>query len=373
MATAFMAVACGEANNVTDFYKETEQQARAAELPPLVNADDWLQAKPPEPDQIVADLFDKGDKVVLIGSSKSKKTFFFLQLLIAIATGKNFLGLHIPKPRRVLHIQYEIQAHHFHRRLIRMCKAMGIDDLGGRLFILNARGLGLSGAAGIAKIRLLAEQVKPDLISLDPLYKVLTGDENGNGSDGMKGILDEFDGLAEATTAAILYAHHDPKGSPGDRATTDRGAGGGVLGRDYDASLVMTAHATEDDAFVIETSLRNYKPIEPFTALWTENEITGGYCFDARLDILANKRTSKTNHHAPSFDTYLPIAAAILGDTEMRATEFRTEFKVKSGLTDRRVRGFLTFATAGGYPYILERTDSKANNVKWIKIGKPIE
>ena len=132
----------------TDYLKSAEDQISATELPPLINAAEWLLEEPPDPDQIVADVFDKGDKVVLIGSSKSKKTFFLLQMIICIATGRSFLGLHIPKPRRVLHIQYEIQGHHFHRRLKRMCRALGVEksDLGDRLWIVNARGTeGMSG------------------------------------------------------------------------------------------------------------------------------------------------------------------------------------------------------------------------------------
>ena len=353
-----------------------ENQVKSTELRPLKNAGEWLQEESKELDQILTDVFDQGDKVVIIGSSKSRKTFFLLQLLISIAVGRSFLGWHIPKPRRILHVQYEIQEHHFHRRLKRMCRAMGISpaDLGDRLLILNARGMGLSGRQGIEKIQLYANEVKPDLISLDPLYKVLTGDENSNSNDGMKGTLDMFDGLAEQTGAAVAYVHHDPKGNAGDRNITDRGAGGGVLGRDYDASIVMTNHASEDDAFVIETSLRNYRPQEAFTALWTEDEDTGGYCFEERLDIIANKRTSKTGKQtSPAFDTFLPEAAAILGDGEMKAKEFRKLFKEKAGIGDNRVRGFLAFATAGGAPYILERTDPKANNMKWLQLGRQID
>ena len=368
-----MAVCRREADMPIDYLKSAEDQISATELPPLINAAEWLLEEPPDPDQIVADVFDKGDKVVLIGSSKSKKTFFLLQMIICIATGRSFLGLHIPKPRRILHIQYEIQGHHFHRRLKRMCRALGVEksDLGDRLWIVNARGAeGMSGAPGVDKMRRLAGVAAPDLITLDPLYKVLTGDENSNSRDGLKGLLDSFDGLAEHTGAAISYAHHDPKGTPGDRATTDRGAGGGVLGRDYDASVVMTAHATEEDAFVIETSLRNYAPMEPFTVVWAVDESTGGYCFEKRLDILATKKTSRSSAPPPAFDTYLPVALSILQSNEIALSDFLPTFKKKSGLSRQRIRGFLAFATAGGNPFIVERTDIDAWNKKYLRAGK---
>lgn len=351
-----------------------ENQVKSTELRPLKNAGEWLQEESKELDQILTDVFDQGDKVVIIGSSKSRKTFFLLQLLISIAVGRSFLGWHIPKPRRILHVQYEIQEHHFHRRLKRMCHAMGISpaDLGDRLLILNARGLGLSGQQGIEKIRLYADEARPDLISLDPLYKVLTGDENSNSNDGMKGTLDMFDGLAEQTGAAVAYVHHDPKGNAGDRNITDRGAGGGVLGRDFDASIVMTSHASEDDAFVIETSLRNYRPQEAFTALWTEDECTGGYCFEERLDIVATKETSRSKLKKPaiSFDEYLPAAMSILGDKEIALSEFKASFKTKTGLADKKVDGFMEFAQAGGCPFINSRVDKAEKNKKYLTAGK---
>ena len=255
-----------------------------------------------------------------------------------------------------------------------MCQALGVSDLGQRLFILNARGLGMSGDPAIDKIKLYAKQVKPDLITLDPLYKLLIGDENSNSSDGLKGLLDSFDTLAETTGAAVMYAHHDAKGSPGDRAKTDRGAGGGVLGRDYDAALFMTPHALEPNAYVIETSLRNYRPLEPFTVSWAEDFISDGYKFDARPDIPPCKKTSQTKkQQAPSVDTYLPVAAAILGEEEMKAADFRDIFKAKTGLSDKNIRGFLNLAVAGGKPKILERTDSMQNNVKYYRIGGTFE
>ncbi len=337
-------------------------------FPPLKNAATWIQEPPKDPDQILTNCFDRGDKVVLIGSSKSRKTFFLLQMLTSIAAGRPFLCWHVAKQRTVLHVQFEIQEYHFQRRLIRMCRAMSISpaDLENRFQILNARGRNLSGSKGIEQVGLCARILHADIISFDPLYKVLTGDENSNGSDGMKGTLELFDRLAEETGAAIIYAHHDPKGAPGDRSTIDRGAGAGILARDYDASIVMTPNATEDDAFVIETSLRNYRPQEPFTVLWTETEDAEGYCFEERLDILATKKTSKTTKSAPALDTYLPTAFEILGDEEMQARDFRKLFKEMSGLGNHRIRAFLAFATAGGSPHIVERSDRQSNNLKWL-------
>lgn len=349
---------------------EFEGQARAADgqVTGIVNAADWLDSDPPEPDQIMENTFDAGDKIAIIASSKLRKTFFLLQMLLSMAAGRPFLSWPISKPRRILHVQFEIQGHHYHRRLKRMCKALGITsaDLGDRFHILNARGLGIAGQEGIEKIGLLAVAVNPEIISFDPLYKVATGAENA--AEDLKGILNCFDELAKKTGAAILYVHHDPKGNSGDRDVRDRGAGSNVLGRDYDAAITLTPHATETETVVIETLLRNYRPQEPFTIQWIEDEETGGYRFDERPDIRPEKKTSSTKQPTPAFPTYLPDALTVLGDSEMEIAPFKESFKKISGLSDNRIRDFLSWAVSGGNPHITTRAEKgRGKNKKWVK------
>ena len=352
-----------------DYQKEVEDQLLAIELPTTVSASDLLQTEPPEPDQIMVDTFDVGDKIALIASSKLRKTFFLLMFLLCLATGRSFLSWQIPKPRRILHVQFEIQGHHFHRRVKRMGKALGITpaDLGDRLHILNARGLGLAGQVGIDIIGRLAASLNAEVISLDPLYKIATGGENQ--AEDMKGILNGFDGLAKKTGAAILYVHHDTKGNSGDRDVRDRGAGSNVLGRDYDAAITLTPHATEDDTAVVETLLRNYRPQSPFAIQWIEDEETGGYRFDTRPDIRPEKKTSKTRQQAPALSTYLPAAISTLADGELEIAPFKEAFKKQTGISDNRIKDFLTWAVSGPNPYLTTREKrGKGLNKKWVKI-----
>jgi len=349
---------------------EFENQVRATELPTTVNAAEWLETDPPEPDQVLVDSFDIGDKISIIGVSKSRKTFFLLQMLISLAAGVPFLIWNVPVARRILHCQFEIRKDHYHRRVRRMCKAMGITaaDIGDRFQIVNCRGLGIVGKAGIETIGKLAEGTRPDIVSIDPLYKIMDGIENA--TEGMKGTLDSFDKLAEDVTASVMYIHHDGKGAAGDRAIQDRGSGSGVLGRDEDYRITLTQHSTEEDAVVVETMLRNYRPQSPFTIQWEEDENTGGYKFVQRPDMMPTKKTSKTKEPPPTFDAYLPTALSILGDQEIALSQFQESFKTKTALSDHRIRGFMEFATSGGCPYIVIRIDKAAKNKKWLKAGK---
>jgi hypothetical protein len=373
MAAVVMAIAGGETNmSKVDYLQTAEDQVKATELPQPVNASEWLDTEPPEPDQIIEDVVDVKDKMAIIGSSKLRKTFFLLQLLLCIASGKPFLSWTISKPRRILHIQYEIQGHHYHRRLRNMAKALNITpaDLGDRFQIINARGQGLSGLDGIEKIAQIAKVFNPEIISFDPLYKVSAGAEND--ARDTKIILDAFDRLAEETKAAIFYIHHDAKGFSGDRDIRDRGAGSNVLGRDYDACIALTPHVAEPTAAVVETLLRNYRPQEPFVALWAEDDETGGYCFELAVGIAPTKKTSANSRgqDLPSLDSYLPAAKEILKEKPLAVGVFTDLFRTKTGATVDRTKAFKTWATSGPICH-LDTIEKRSRGVYEKLIGIP--
>lgn len=332
----------------------------------FIRAADWIEAEPPEPDQILTDLFDAGDKAAIIGSSKLRKSFFLFQMIICLATGRPFLDFTIPKSRRAAYIQFEIRDHHAHRRFKRICNALNVTaaDLADRLLILNARGLGIGGPQGIEKLSQSLTDFRPEVIGFDPLYKLATGAENA--AEDMKTILSAFDRLAEQTGAAILYIHHDTKGSPGDKDIRDRGAGSNVLGRDYDLCMTMTPHASDDQAIVIDFLCRNYPPQEPLVIEWKSEE-GGGYRFETRPDILPTKRTSANARQAPSVDIYLPIAFDLLSGGAMDISLFKEELKQRTGAPNERIRIFTAWATAGGKPKLeTKQTRGRGKNEKWI-------
>lgn len=336
----------------------------------VINASDYLQAEPEEPDQVFEDTFDKGDKFTIIGSSKMRKSFFLLQMLVSLASGRAFLNLNVPKARRVLLVQLEIQEHHYHRRVRNICRAMGItaNDLGDRLLIVNARGVDLGTPAGMERIIELAKDKQSEVVAIDPFYKMHAGIENA--AEDVKATLHGFDKLAEITGASPIYVHHDAKGSPGDKDIVDRGAGSNVMGRDYDGCITLTAHSREPDAAVVDIIIRNYRPQEPFTIGWTEDE-NGGYRFEVREDIAPEKKTSRTKKHLPALSTYVPIATSILGYQEMEIAQFKEQFKKLSGISNNRNGEFINWATSGGNPQLETREErGKGMHKKWIWVKR---
>jgi RecA-family ATPase len=323
----------------------------------VINAADWLVKEPLTPDQVLEDTLDIGDKMVVIGSSKQRKSFFFQQLAIALASGRDFLNWRVPKPRKVLYIQYEIRPAHQHRRVFRMAPAMGIttDDIGDRLQFISARGKkDMVGRTGIERIKRKAKKFGSEVIMIDPLYKISEGAENL--AEDFKTILAAFDEMAEETGAAIIFVHHDKKGNPGDSANIDRGAGSGILARDYDASIILTPHSREADTSVVEVLVRNYAPQENFVIQWYAGE--GGCRFNLAEDVAAEKQTSRTKTPPPPYESYLPTAAAILvAGKEMDISLFKALFKEKAKIGRDRVNDFVTWATKSTNPAMTTREE----------------
>lgn len=281
--------------------------AAAAEAEEAIEAADWIERDPPEGDPILADLFEAGDKVPIIGSSKTRKTFFALQLALSIASGRpSFLPYRIPKPRRVLFVQMEVKATHFHRRVNAMARALGIESSALRgqdrgLRVLNMRGKPVN-------LLTIAERAKKwgaGVVILDPVYKLLEGDENL--AKDVKPFLAMLDRMTEISGAAVLYVHHNAKGTAGDRDTRDRGAGSGTIARDFDASIYLTEHKDGDPLLVIETLLRNYPPQGAKVIEWHEGRFVEREGIEATVKTSRNRDASGRTKPMPRDEEILAL------------------------------------------------------------------
>ncbi len=329
-------------------------------------ASDWVLEDTPEPNQIIENFLDVGDKLAIIASSKTRKSFYTLQFCACAAAGKSFCGLNILSPRRVVYIQFEIQENHLHRRLKRISSALQIEPSElENLHILNARGLGIEGVPGIERLKNEVLRFEPELIVCDPLYKLNTGTEND--AKDTKTIMAAFDKLSTDTGAAVGYVHHDAKGAPGERQIQDRGAGSNVLGRDYDAAMVLSPHESEIGALVVECALRNYPPIEPFSIQWLYTD--GGYYFNREYGLPPAKKTSKSKTTTP-LEGYYQTAEAIIGTDEMDIKLFKAQFKEKTKLADSRIRDFMALMCDPKNPRILSSEErGRGKNIKKIRLA----
>ena len=111
-----------------------------------------------------------------------------------------------------------------------------------------------------------ARELKASAIVLAPFYKLQPGLDENNTAHATE-LLTFFESLEAATGASIVYAQHFSKGNQSGKRSIDRISGTGVFSRDPDALLTFTAHKQED-AYVVEATLRAHKPVEPFVVRW---------------------------------------------------------------------------------------------------------
>ena len=77
------------------------------ELPPMATLMDVQDNPPPLPKPLIKGVLRKGHKMLIAGSSKAGKSFLLMELAIAIAEGRPWLGMTCEKGR-VLYVNLEI-------------------------------------------------------------------------------------------------------------------------------------------------------------------------------------------------------------------------------------------------------------------------
>ena len=243
------------------------------EMPDIVTLGDVLANMPTLAPELIEGIVRVGHKLLISGSSKAGKSFLLMQLAIAISEGTKWLGFQCKKSK-VLYVNLEIDESSFAHRFDTIYKAMKFTPKHKNdIKIWNLRGKAMPLDKLVPK---LIRKVKDDgygAIIIDPIYKVITGDEN-NASD-MGAFSNQFDVICNETGAAAIYSHHHSKGAQGFKRAMDRASGSGVFARDPDAQLDMIeleleeefknlhAESTTASAWRLESSLREFKNIKP--------------------------------------------------------------------------------------------------------------
>lgn len=200
---------------------------------------------PPLSPEIIHGLLRKGHKFLLSGASKSGKSYALIELAIAFSQGTEWFGFKCEKAK-VCYINLEIDRPSAIDRFGIITDALKIE----RRIINNIKLINLRGKAKPLN-ELVPELVKDlrdsqiDVIIIDPIYKVITGDEN-NATE-MAQFCNQFDILCDKLHATVIYAHHHSKGTQGGKSAQDRASGSGVFARDPDAIMDIVELEVDDD------------------------------------------------------------------------------------------------------------------------------
>lgn len=241
-------------------------------LPPIVSFNDFDTADIPEPKPIVETLIEQGSKLMLVGSSKSHKTWTLMGLAYCISQPlPTWMGMKVHQAR-VLYINFELQPWFFRERLRAINKAYGKMTVNNdHLDIWNLRGCSNDSSVELtARIKNHLGSKHPyHLTIIDPFYKFSGGAKVENAANDMASVMSSMDEITVDLNLAVVFAHHSPKGDVSARDVVDRGSGSGVFGREPDAIMTICKSGNgSDDDFVGEFAMRNHAPKAPMSLHW---------------------------------------------------------------------------------------------------------
>ena len=184
---------------------------------------------------LIEGVLRKGHKMLIAGPSKAGKSFLQIELCIAIAEGGRWLGWQCAKGR-VLSVPLALDRASCLHRFRDVYAALGWAPAGlGNIDVWNLRGRSVPMDKLSPKLIRRAAKKNYEAVIIDPIYKVITGDENS--ADQMAAFCNQFDKVCTELGCAVIYCHHHSKGSQGAKRSMDRASGSGVFARDPDALL----------------------------------------------------------------------------------------------------------------------------------------
>ncbi|MDY0276697.1 MAG: helicase RepA family protein [Acholeplasma sp.] len=340
-------------------------------LPRIISVAEFLGNPSKLPEEVIESVVRQGHKMMISGASKSGKSFLLIELAIALAEGTKWLGFQCRKSK-VMYINLEIDRNSLIHRFIDIYEVLGIKPKNAHsISIWNLRGSSKPLDELIQELIQKATLQGADVIILDPIYKVMMGDEN-NATD-MANLTNLFDKICYETGCTFVYSHHHSKGAQGFKKSMDRASGSGVFARDADAQVDMIQlnlvevplkHKSDDSATAwrLESSLREFRSFQPVN-IWFEypihrvdeaGKLKKNYADgDPRANLTRSyKRNQTTDSRKEEFDKafdtnkrkdgtcfafvlaeYLGIAERTVRD---RVIEFSDEYVTKKGIISRK-------------------------------------
>lgn len=302
------------------------------DLPDEENLADVLFNLPDYAEELIEGILRQGHKMLLVGPSKSGKSFSLIELCIAIAEGTKWMGRQC-KQGDVLYVNFELDRASCLHRFKDVYQTLGLTpNNANRIFVWNLRGKTPALDQLVPKLIRRAEKKKYIAVVVDPIYKVITGNENS--ASEMAKFCNQFDKIADALGASVIYAHHHSKGAQGGKKSMDRASGSGVFARDPDALLDMIEldmNKEVKEHFIDEAKVEAmHAVLDKYVPKWRT------YIY----------QTKKTDDH--DFEAMNDYCAEMLGFEQMNELQYLTELKVDAAkhITALQISGTLReFAT----------------------------
>lgn len=164
--------------------------------------DDLPALAPP----LIENVLRQGHKMLIAGPSKAGKSFALIELCIAIAEGRKWFSWNCSQGR-VLYMNLELDRASCLHRFKDVYEALGWSAKNlSNIDVWNLRGKSIPMDKLAPKLIRRAAKKNYMAIIIDPIYKVITGDENS--ADQMANFCNQFDKVCNELGCAVIYCHH---------------------------------------------------------------------------------------------------------------------------------------------------------------------
>lgn len=215
------------------------------DLPETESLTDAWQNMPALAPPLINGVLRQGHKLLVTGPSKAGKSFALIELCCCVAEGRPWMGFRCAQGR-ILYVNLELDRASCLHRFKDVYMALGWEpEHLENIDVWNLRGRSIPMDKLAPKLIRRAAKKNYIAIIIDPIYKVITGDENS--ADQMANFCNQFDKVCTELGTAVIYCHHHSKGAQGGKRSMDRASGSGVFARDPDALLdLIELDLTED-------------------------------------------------------------------------------------------------------------------------------
>lgn len=303
--------------------KEADPPMPDTEPPPpqFISVRQLMAACPALRPPVIDGLLREGETMNVIASPKTGKSWLVLDLAIAVATGRPWLGRFPTVAGDVLIIDNELHGETSANRIPKVAKARGLgtDEFADKVFIRNLRG-GLQDIVSLGPYFRAIEPGRFRLIVLDAFYRFLPAGMDENANADMASLYNHIDRYAADLGCAFVLIHHSSKGNQSGKSVTDVGAGAGSQSRATDAHLVLRPHE-EPDVVVLDAAVRSWPPQESACLRWAFPVWDAADDLDPkRLKVESPRRRPRADRPTPLED-WTPerfVAAFVSGGPALR-------------------------------------------------------
>lgn len=241
--------------------KPSAKSSTASKKPHTIDAATWLKQPDIADAPLVEGLFNKGEVVALVGSSKSDKALLAAQAHVCVGAGVPLLGHEVSRAQ-TCYVFGEHSAATLERRILGVCKALRVDPeaLRGNV-CLDAT----QGGVGLADVLATCKAHGCEVAIIDPLYSVAHIDETDVAECcELVDTLRQFNREGITLIVVCHFPYDVRRRDPYALALIDMVSRSPILARQPESIVGVMPSVTDENARVIYSIARNYPPRDPF-------------------------------------------------------------------------------------------------------------